>query len=72
MNYDEMVKQGRIDALHEFFRLNCKEITDHYADWFYQNFLGICKNFGYLHSNGEDMNNSPYAEFALKIYSLGH
>jgi hypothetical protein len=72
MNYDEMMKTGRITALKEFFRLNGKEVTDHYAEWFYENFLGICKNLGYLHGNGENLNDSPYAEMALKIYSLAH
>lgn len=72
MNYDEMMKSGRITALKEFFRLNNKEVTDQYADWFYDNFLGICKNLGFLHGNGENLNNSPYAKMALDIYSLAH
>lgn len=72
MNYDEIMKTGRITALKEFFRLNGKEVSDHYAEWFYENFLGICKNLGYLHGNGENLNDSPYAEMALKIYSLAH
>lgn len=72
MNYDEMAKQGRITALKEFFKMNGEEITDHYADWFYERFLGICINLGYLWSNGESLNNSPYAKMALEIYSLGH
>ena len=72
MDYDEMVKIGRIAALKEFFRVNGEKIDDHYADWFYENFLGICKNFGYLWGNNEDLNNSPYAEIALKIYKLAH
>ena len=72
MNYDEMAKQGRIIALKEFFKQNGEEITDHYADWFYEKFLGICINLGYLWSNKEDLNKSPYAEVALKIYNRAH
>lgn len=72
MNYDELMKTGRITALKEFFQMNGKEITDHYANWFYENFLGICKNLGFLYGNGENLNDSPYAEMALKIYSLAH
>lgn len=72
MNYDEMVKIGRIAALKEFFKKNGEEIDDAYAEWFYENFLGICKNLGYLWGNKEDLNNSPYAEIALKIYSIAH
>ena len=72
MNYDEMVKDGRIIALKEFFKQHGKEITDHYADWFYERFLGICINLGYLWGNKEDLNSSPYAEIALKIYDIAH
>jgi hypothetical protein len=72
MNYDELMKTGRITALKEFFQMNGKEITDHYANWFYENFLGICKNLGFLYGNGENLNDSPYAEMAMKIYSLAH
>jgi hypothetical protein len=72
MNYDEMVKTGRITALKKFFKLNGREVTEDYAEWFYINFLGICKNLGFLDGNGENLNGSPYAEFALKIYDLAH
>lgn len=72
MNYEDMVRQGRITALKEFFKKNGKEITDHYASWFYENFTGICKNLGFLYGNGEDLNQSPYANIALNIYSIGH
>ena len=72
MNYDEMMKTERIFALKEFFRQNSKEITDNYAEWFYINFLGICKNFGFMYACGENLNDSPYADVALSIYKLGH
>ena len=72
MNYEELVRTGRIAAMREFFKLHELNATDSYLDWFYENFLGICKNMGYLHSNDEDMNSSPYAKFALQIYALGH
>ena len=72
MNYDEMMKAGRITALKEFFKLNDKKVTDHYANWFYENFLGICKNLGFLYGNGESLNDSPYAKMALDIYNLKH
>jgi hypothetical protein len=72
MNYDEMVKTGRITALKTFFKMNGKEVTEDYAEWFYINFLGICKNLGFLHGNGEDLNGSPYAKMALDIYNLAH
>ena len=72
MNYDEMMKAGRIEAVREFFRLHGREADNHYLDWFYENFLGICKNMGFLHSNDESMDDSPYADFALRIYDLGH
>ena len=72
MNYDEMMRTGRIAAVREFFKLHGLHATDSYLEWFYENFLGICKNMGYLYSNGENMNDSPYAEFALQIYALGH
>lgn len=72
MNYDEMMKKGRLDAVREFFRKHGREADEHYLDWFYENFLGICKNMGYLYSNDEPFSDSPYAEFALKIYDLGH
>ena len=71
MNYDEMVKEGRITALKEFFKLYDKELPDYFAEWFYENFLGICKNFGYLWAEGENLLHSPYAKFALHIYNLG-
>lgn len=72
MNYGEMIKEGRITALKEFFKQNGKEITDHYAEWFYERFLGICMNLGYLWSTRRDLNESPYAEVALKIYEIAH
>jgi hypothetical protein len=72
MDYDEMVKTGRITALKKFFKLNGREVTEDYAEWFYINFLGICKNMGFLDGNGENLNDSPYAEIALKIYDLAH
>lgn len=72
MNYDDMMKIGRIAALKEFFKLNGRKIDDAYADWFYENFLGICKNLGYLFGNDENLNNSPYADIALKIYDFAH
>lgn len=72
MNYDDIMKTGRITALKKFFAMNGKEVTDHYAEWFYENFLGICKNLGFLYGNGENLNDSPYANMALEIYSLAH
>jgi hypothetical protein len=72
MNYDEMMKAGRISAMREFFQLHGYNPTEDYLEWFYENFLGICKNMGYLFSNDEPLNKSPYAEFALRIYELGH
>lgn len=72
MNYELTMKQGRITAVREFFKSHGKDASDHYLDWFYENFLGICKNIGYLHANDEPMDSSPYKEFALKIYALGH
>lgn len=72
MNYEEMMKTGRITAVREFFKLHGHQADESYLDWFYENFLGICKNMGYLYSNGEPLNSSPYAKFALKIYALGH
>ena len=38
----------------------------------HENFLGICKNIGYLHANDEPLDSSPYATFALQIYAMGH
>lgn len=72
MDYELTIKQGRLAAVREFFRLNGRKADDHYLDWFYENFLGICKNLGYLYANDEPFSDSPYAEFALKIYDLGH
>lgn len=72
MNYDEMLKQGRIEAMRKFFQQHGKKADEHYLEWFYENFLGICKNMGYLHSNGIPFSDSPYAEFALAIYDMGH
>lgn len=72
MNYDEMMKAGRIEAVREFFRLHDRVADNNYLDWFYTNFLGICKNMGFLRSNDQSMDDSPYAEFALQIYDLGH
>jgi hypothetical protein len=70
--YEEMMKTGRIKAVREFFRQHGHNATNDYLEWFYENFLGICKNLGYLYGNGESFSNSPYTEFALKIYALGH
>ena len=72
MNYDEMMKQGRIIAVRKFFESQGKSVSDDYLDWFYENFLGICKNLGYLYANDEPFSTSPYVDFALKIYALGH
>ncbi len=70
--YDEMMKTGRIAAMREFFKQHGHEATEHYLEWFYENFLGICKNMGYLYGNNEPLNSSPYAQFALNIYTMGH
>ena len=70
MNYDEMMKAGRISAVREFFKLHDLHATDEYLDWFYDNFLGICKNMGHLLGNHEPLDSSPYAEVALRIYEL--
>ena len=72
MNYEAMLKQGRLDAVREFFRQHNREADEYYLDWFYENFLGICKNLGYLYGNDEPFSDSPYVEFALKIYDMGH
>lgn len=72
MNYELAIKQARITAVREFFKSHGKHANDHYLEWFYENFLGICKNLGYLYSNNEPFSNSPYAEFALQLYALGH
>ncbi len=72
MNYTEMMRTGRITAVREFFNSHGYQPTDDYLDWFYENFLGICKNMGYLRGNNEPLDNSPYAEFALKIYALSN
>lgn len=72
MNYDELMKTGRITAVRKFFESHDRHADDYYLDWFYENFLGICKNLGYLHANDEPFSDSPYAEFALKIYDMGH
>lgn len=72
MDYELTLKQGRLTAVREFFRLNGRKADDYYLDWFYENFLGICKNLGYLYTNDEPFSDSPYAEFALHIYDIGH
>ena len=72
MNYDELMKTGRITAVRKFFESHGKSVDDHYLDWFYENFLGICKNMGYLHANDEPFSKSPYVELALKIYDISH
>ena len=72
MNYEIAIKQARIAAVREFFKSHGEYADDNYLEWFYENFLGICKNLGYLHSNDEPFSNSPYTEFALQIYALGH
>lgn len=72
MDYKKMIKTGRINAMREFFKQHGHHADDHYLEWFYENFLGICKNMGYLYGNDEPLDSSPYAKFALKIYALGH
>ena len=72
MNYDEMMKAGRISAVREFFNLHGYQPTEDYLEWFCENFLGICKNMGYLLSNNKPLDSSPYAEVALHIYELRH
>jgi hypothetical protein len=72
MNYESVIKEARINAVREFFKSHGNHADDHYLEWFYENFLGICKNLGYLYGNDEPFSDSPYAEFALHIYALGH
>lgn len=72
MNYELTIKQARLKAVQAFFNLHGKSADNDYLDWFYENFLGICKNLGFLHANDEPLDNSPYVEFALKIYELGY
>ena len=72
MDYELTLKALRLNAVREFFKLHGKPVDDFYLDWFYENFLGICKNLGFLHSNDEPLTSSPYATFALQIYALGH
>lgn len=72
MNYEKTIKTGRITAMRKFFELYGENPTDNYLEWFYENFLGICKNMGYLYGNHENLDDSPYTEFALQIYALGH
>lgn len=72
MNYDELMKTGRITAVRKFFESHGYQPTESYLDWFYDNFLGICKNMGFLHGNNEDLNSSPYAEMALAVYAMGN
>lgn len=72
MNYEEMTKSGRLDAMRKFFRQYGRKPDERYLEWFYENFLGICKNMGYLHANGIPFTESPYAKFALQIFDLGH
>lgn len=72
MNYEAMMKTGRITAMRKFFESHGHHATDSYLDWFYENFLGICKNMGYLYGNDEPLDSSPYAQFALKIYAMAH
>ena len=72
MNYDLLLRQARITAVREFFKLHGYTPTLDYLDWFYENFLGICKNIGYLHANNEPLDSSPYAAFVLQIYALSH
>ena len=70
MNYTDMIKTGRMTAVREFFQLHGYQPTEDYIEWFYENFLGICKNMGYLYGNHEPLDNSPYATFALQIYKM--
>lgn len=72
MNYDDMLKQGRITATNEFFKNHGHQPTDDYLEWFYENFLGICKSMGYLYGNHEPLDNSPYARLALQIYTMNN
>lgn len=72
MDYEKTIKTARINAMRKFFELHGKEPDDFYLNWFYENFLGICKNMGYLYGNDEPLDNSPYAKFALKIYAMRH
>ena len=72
MNYDVILKQGRLNAVRAFFHQHGREADEHYLEWFYENFLGICKNLGFLHGNDMPFSESPYAEFALQIYDMGH
>lgn len=70
MNYDDLMRQARLAAVRAFFKQHNIDTEGDYLDWFYANFLGICKNLGYLYGNKEPLDSSPYAQVALQIYAL--